>query len=98
MELFFYSLKSEWVPNCGYANYSEANSSITNYIIGYYSQPRPYQYNGGLTLDESERLSGKTLKLWPVFVDHFNSHEVELSLVNGDRNLVISGKCCSKIQ
>ncbi|WP_114987154.1 IS3 family transposase [Pragia fontium] len=56
MERFFRSLKSEWVPNCGYANFSEANMAITNYIIGYYSQLRPHQYNGGLTPNESERL------------------------------------------
>ncbi len=27
MERFFRSLKSEWVPNCGYASFSEANRS-----------------------------------------------------------------------
>nr|WP_279305830.1 integrase core domain-containing protein [Pantoea ananatis] len=62
MERFFRSLKSEWVPNCGYANFSEANRSITNYIIGYYSQLRPHQYNGGLTPNESERLFWKNSK------------------------------------
>ncbi len=62
MERFFRSLKSEWVPNCGYANFSEANRSITNYIIGYYSQLRPHQYNGGLTPNESERLLWKNSK------------------------------------
>lgn len=62
MERFFRSLKSEWVPNCGYANFSEANNAITNYIIGYYSQLRPHQYNGGLTPNESERLFWESSK------------------------------------
>lgn len=62
MERFFRSLKSEWVPNCGYANFGEANNAITNYIIGYYSQLRPHQYNGGLTPNESERLFWESSK------------------------------------
>lgn len=32
----------------------EASIVITNYIKGYYSQLSPHQYNGGLTLNESE--------------------------------------------
>ncbi|WP_407646971.1 IS3 family transposase [Erwinia tracheiphila] len=56
VERFFRSLKTEWIPNNGYANFSEASTAITNYITGYYSQFRPHQYNGGLTPNESERL------------------------------------------
>ncbi len=48
MELFFRSLKTEWVPNVGYFSFAEAKHKITRYIIGYYSQLRPHQYNGGL--------------------------------------------------
>ncbi|MGM3174356.1 IS3 family transposase, partial [Dickeya lacustris] len=59
MERFFRSLKTEWVPNNGYANFSEASAAITNYITEYYSQLRPHQYNGGLTPNESERLFWK---------------------------------------
>ncbi|AJR05483.1 ISVch4 transposase, OrfB [Photobacterium gaetbulicola Gung47] len=55
MERFFRSLKSEWIPEIGYRNFSEAKAEITEYIIGYYSQIRPHQYNGGLTANESER-------------------------------------------
>ena len=55
MERFFRSLKSEWVPTIGYQNFVEAKHSITDYLIGYYSQIRPHHYNGGLTPDESER-------------------------------------------
>ena len=55
MERFFRSLKTEWVPVKGYNSFNEARTSITNYIIGYYSQVRPHQYNGGLTPNESEK-------------------------------------------
>lgn len=56
MERFFRSLKTEWVPTRGYDNFSEASIAITDYIVRYYSQFRPHQYNGGLTPNESERL------------------------------------------
>ncbi len=55
MERFFRSLKTEWIPMTGYRSISEAQSEISRYVTGYYSQPRPYQYNGGLTPNESER-------------------------------------------
>ncbi len=56
MERFFRSLKTEWVPLSGYRSFAEAQQEIIRYIIGYYSQLRPHQYNGGLTPNESERL------------------------------------------
>ncbi|WP_102529744.1 IS3 family transposase [Shewanella sp. 10N.286.51.B7] len=56
MERFFRSLKTEWIPTTGYRNFTEAQNEITRYIIGYYCQLRPHQYNGGLTPNESERL------------------------------------------
>lgn len=62
MERFFRSLKSEWVPEIGYKNFTEAKDEITNYIIGYYNRFRPHQYNGGLTPNESERLYDKNSK------------------------------------
>lgn len=55
MERFFRSLKTEWVPTTGYRNFAEAQRSITDYIVSYYSNHRPHQYNGGLTPNESER-------------------------------------------
>ena len=55
MERFFRSLKTEWVPKAGYQSFTEAKMKITDYILGYYSQLRPHQYNGGLTPNESER-------------------------------------------
>ncbi|WP_370661057.1 IS3 family transposase [Psychrosphaera algicola] len=55
MERFFRSLKTEWVPTVGYRSFNEAKIDITKYIIGYYSQVRPHQHNGGLAPNESER-------------------------------------------
>lgn len=62
MERFFRSLKTEWLPDHGCANFSKANIAITNFITGYYSQHRPHQYNGGLAPNESERLFWKNSK------------------------------------
>ncbi|WP_153043437.1 integrase core domain-containing protein, partial [Xenorhabdus innexi] len=62
MERFFRSLKSEWVPSAGYANFREARHSIIQYITGYYSQLRPHGYNNGLTPNESERLFWENAK------------------------------------
>jgi putative transposase len=54
MERFFRSLKSEWVPTKGYSSFNEAQTSITQYIVGYYSQHRPHQHNGGLPPNKAE--------------------------------------------
>jgi len=56
MERFFRSLKTEWVPNCGYHSMSEAKRMIDEYMIGYYCRLRPHQYNGGLTPNRAEEL------------------------------------------
>ncbi|MFT5606208.1 MAG: putative transposase [Paracoccaceae bacterium] len=37
MERFFRSLKTEWVPTLGYRNLADAQQSITEYLVGYYS-------------------------------------------------------------
>jgi len=37
MEEFFRSLKTEWILEGGFVNFSEASAAITNYITGYYS-------------------------------------------------------------
>ena len=62
MERFFRSLKSEWVPNTGYRSFTEAKKKIMDYILGYYSEVRPHQYNGGLTPNKSERLFWQNYK------------------------------------
>ncbi|TLU59453.1 IS3 family transposase [Thalassotalea litorea] len=54
MERFFRSLKTEWIPTTGYRSFKEAKLEVTKYIIGYYSQVRPHQHNGGLSPNESE--------------------------------------------
>lgn len=71
MERFFRSLKNEWIPVTGYMNFSDAAHEITDYIVGYYNALRPHEYNGGLPPNESENRYWKTLKRWPVFVDHY---------------------------
>lgn len=55
MERFFRSLKTEWVPETGYRSFVEAKHAVTNYIIGYYSQVRPHQHNGGLSPNVAEQ-------------------------------------------
>lgn len=67
MERFFRSLKSEWMPVTGYTSFSEAAHAITDYIVGYYSELRPHEYNGANRKTDTE----KTLKPWPVLVDHY---------------------------
>jgi putative transposase len=55
MERFFRSLKTEWVPTLGYRNFTEAQCSVTDYIVGYYSQTRPHRHNSGLSPNAAER-------------------------------------------
>ncbi|EJF7711584.1 IS3 family transposase [Providencia rettgeri] len=62
MERFFRSLKNEWVPVTGYISFSEAAHAITDYIVGYYSEVRPHEYNGGLPPNESENQYRKNSK------------------------------------
>ncbi len=56
MERFFRSFKTEWMPRAGFVSFDEAKQAISHYIVRYYNQVRPHQYNGGLTPAESERL------------------------------------------
>ena len=55
MERFFRSLKTEWIPEIGYASFEEAKHCITQYMIGYYSQFRPHMHNAGLTPNAAEQ-------------------------------------------
>jgi len=55
MERFFRSLKTEWVPTIGYRSFTEAHISIAEYLVGYYSQTRPHQHNGGLSPNAAEK-------------------------------------------
>ncbi|WP_420820646.1 IS3 family transposase [Serratia microhaemolytica] len=62
MERFFRSLKTEWVPASGYSSLGQAQQEIIRYLVSYYSDLRPHQYNGGLTPNESERLYWENAK------------------------------------
>jgi hypothetical protein len=55
MERFFRSFKTEWMPEVGYQYFAEAEISIINHIIGYYSSVRPHQHNNGQSPNEVER-------------------------------------------
>jgi len=54
MERFFRSLKSERIPEVGFQSFVEAKQVVLNYIIGYYSQVRPYRHNDGLSPNDAE--------------------------------------------
>jgi putative transposase len=55
MERFFRSLETEWVRELGYRSFTEAQQSITEYLVGYYSQTRPHHHNRGLSPDAAEK-------------------------------------------
>jgi len=74
MERFFRSLKTEWIPEVGYASFEEAKRGITNDVVGYYSQFRPHTHNDGLAPNEADSI-GLTIKLWPKRLDHYSHHD-----------------------
>jgi putative transposase len=51
---YYRSLKTEWVATLGYRNFTDAQQSITEYLVEYYSQTRPHQYNRGLSPNAAE--------------------------------------------
>lgn len=70
---FFRTLKTEQVPTKGYNSFSEAQSAIIRYIMGYITVP------SGLTgtmpaCSQTNRSNCTTYSLmrWPVSVDHYN--------------------------
>ena len=71
MERFFRSLKNEWVPVTGYVSFSDAAHAITDYIVGYSCSDRT-NIMVGYHQTNRKTDTGKTLTLWPVFVDHYN--------------------------
>jgi putative transposase len=48
MERLFRSLKTEWVPSCGYKSVSEAKMDIGWYLMTHYNRRRPHAANAGL--------------------------------------------------
>ena len=55
MERLFRSLKSEWVPEYGYASLQSAKQDISQYMMGYYNQQRPHSYNNMLSPVKAEK-------------------------------------------
>jgi putative transposase len=68
MEHFFRSLNTECVPKLDYRSLTESNSSIVQYIVGYYSQTRPHQYNGGISPNVAEARYWNTSKTVVSFI------------------------------
>ncbi|WP_412053264.1 IS3 family transposase [Pokkaliibacter plantistimulans] len=64
MERLFRSVKSEWVPKCGYTSLDQAIKDIGDYLMSYYNEQRPHCHNGGLTPvmreKEAKKLSGNS--------------------------------------
>lgn len=54
MERLFRSLKTERIPTMGYASAKEARKDISHYLMDYYNQQRPHQYNDGLAPSRAE--------------------------------------------
>lgn len=54
-ERLFRSLKTEWVPEHGYSNIVETKESISRYLLSYYNQQRPHQFNDGLPPMQAEQ-------------------------------------------
>jgi putative transposase len=75
MERIFRSLKIEWVPTTEYPSFNEAQVSITQYIIGYYSQYSPHQHNGGLRPNKAEATSTLPLIPRPFLLDHYRPNK-----------------------
>ncbi len=53
-ERLFRSLKYEWIPKLGYQSEYEAKLDIAEFLMGYYNQLRPHQYNSGLSPNATE--------------------------------------------
>ncbi len=55
MERVFRSLKSEWISAGGYLTEEQAMKDIAAYVMGYYNESRPHQWNDGLPPAVRER-------------------------------------------
>lgn len=58
MERFFRSLKTEWIPEHGYASKEQAEADVLRYLTSYYNHQRPHSYNGYRTPVSAELLCG----------------------------------------
>lgn len=67
MEPLFRSMKAEWLPRQGYSNLNEARRDISGYLMGYYNQVRPHQYNVGVIPEQREAsLNLLSENTWPL--------------------------------
>lgn len=53
-ERLFRSLKTEWIPKTGYRSVSEARIDVGKYLMSYYNQIRPHQFNNGMSPQVAE--------------------------------------------
>lgn len=53
-ERLFRSLKTEWMPKTGYQSVSEAKIDVGQYLMNYYNQIRPHQFNNGMSPQAAE--------------------------------------------
>ena len=54
-ERLFRSLKTEWIPKLGYRSIEEAKLDVGLYLMEYYNQIRPHQFNDGISPCEAEQ-------------------------------------------
>lgn len=54
-ERLFRSLKTEWIPKLGYHSIEDAKLDVGLYLMEYYNQIRPHQFNDGLSPCEAEK-------------------------------------------
>jgi len=55
MERILRSLKTEWIPEMGYASVHEAHRDIGFYLMNHYNHWRPHQFNAGLPPAKAEK-------------------------------------------
>ena len=55
MESFFRGFKTEWIPETGYKDFTEAERSIVNYLIDYYSSIKLHQHNNSNSQNKVEK-------------------------------------------
>jgi hypothetical protein len=69
MEHFVRSLKSEWVLTKEYSSFKETQTTITQYIIGYYSRIRLISIM--MACYQTKQRQSTTLSLipWPLLLD-----------------------------
>ena len=54
-ERLFRSLKTEWIPKLGYHSIEDAKLDVELYLMEYYNQIRPHQFNDGISPCEAEQ-------------------------------------------